>query len=1711
MSKSFYSYAGAAVLAYFGYYQQAYALVFAGHAAEKQRKARNQARDAYNAGLQDRMAMTDLQPRAPRTLALGRVRTVEGVRRRWTSGEHDENLTLIVSFAGHEIDGFETFWFNDMPLRLDVDGYVETPAQLTGCSVVRSGTTAILTKTAHGIADGEKVLVAGFSLPEFNGQFTVFNATANTFSYVIPHSGTGDPPGTPGTVDVLTPYTQTQNVTEYLTGTLDGAGEATVTLTSSPLGGTVSAMWSTGTGDASEQGPVTVTLDSGLDYDLTEGRPGAGYQVSWQTVQVTPMARIRTYLGTDTQTVGADLAAEYPGKLRVTDDFKGIALAVIDLTYSEDAYPQGIPNITATLRGAKCLDPRDDSTAWTENPMLHSYHYGRWPHGWRVPVDEIREQGVIDGADFCDTATTFTLGSFPDADLERYRCGIVISSDADPRQSMGDIMETMAGRWGWAGGTLRMRCGRMATPAWAMDASWIAQQIGPGGQPATGSVVRITNGVPREEKINYVAGVCVDPDQRYQALPYPSVSDDVLIAADGAEYRLEADLPGVNHIAHAQHLASITIREGQAPLRMEVQSNLSAYPLELFDVGEVTLPRYGMTDKTMEVIGWRWRPAEGISLRLAEITAEMFEPVDTLNGRDPAPNGNLQSPWYVAPVTGVEVSSGTAIQPDGAVLTLTTVEWDAIVSQAVLTGGRVEVQFTRASAIPATGDWPSWIEQGGATSATIPGLLAQVFYLFRVRAINALGVRGPWSAQVLHQVLGDTGPPEDVTGFAYAIKPGQVVFTWDECEANDYAVTEIKVGASWAAGVFGWAGKASDYKLARPANGDYTLWAKHRDTSGNYSTNAAQLDVTIDDSIDGGGGGLLVLKVEPDPVFVFADATTHTSATPTKTFTARMVSTFGTATWTATAYDAITAGSSLGAVTMSGSGNERTMTAAQFVAPGTSGSVRRVEVTATAPDGADDTVTVVRYDPSVTAPYLYLTNPQEAVQTDEAGEYGDYSSAQTGVAVLVAGSFDTSAWSFAITPDSGVSATINGGAGPVTGTASVTVAVSAMTISDGAVLVTASKSGETDLTGTFRVVKRPASGTGYEVYWDPRSEIFLPTNNLGQVTSYVDAWSTLRIFKGGVIEETSLWAYSKVDTNCTSTLTGSRVDITAMATLGGVGTVDTGALNVAAAGWSWIAGIYGADGHYIAIGQNSNPSATWDYIYHSTDLQTWTMVNVGATGRWALAGYDEGNFILSESGVAPATRSRISSDGGLNWSAGGTLATGAQFDGMGSGGGVVLLAPIGSTTGNKSTDGGASWSSHSFPYGGMHIWHCAGDNWVGNNTLSANLASTDNGTTWSAISGLPATIWDARGYAGRSIVTFNSASAQAAYSDDGLTFVVVALPQSMYRPTLCIVRDVLYMVGSNHLLYSTDGKVWRDGGGAVGTDAAGVISDVSIDADYLPCYEAGGSDWLSYPLDATSETVGSVTVTATKAGEEDIVRTLVVRKGRALDDYYIGIVSPPYLQFPATSDGVVTDYSNGTLTCTITRNGVDDTANWAFAYTTTHLTPSSGSSASVTITAMDSAEDEGVVTFVASKAGAPIVSAPVTVHKNKGGTTSGPRSGVSFTGASVTATYVALKLTSGGYVQFKEGSGGSFVTIGQYVGAPAAGVGSALWVRVDVTGHALDSGTTGSFLQLSSDREWALSDATSGTHRTDMTIILATSSGGAGAQLNFGALQLIVP
>lgn len=903
----------------------------------EQKKAKRRALQDYNNSLQDRLEMLDLQPNYPRTLVLGRVRYVEGVRRRWTSGANEEKLTMIVSFAGHEIDAFEQWYLDDKPVTLDANGYVQ-------------------------------------EAPYYRG-------------------------------DHAEPTTSIDNIL------ISELGEAVAILSPPPAAtSNIVCAWVLGTGDEATRGTATVAVGTvGPDPAayISGAPPGAIASVVYSsTSQLGQYVRIRPYLGAAGQNVGAALAAEYPGKITSADKFAGIALAVVDVYYSPDVFPQGRPNITAVMRGAKCYDPRTTLTVWTENPALHALHYATWAHGWALQAADYRAADIVAAADVCDVSTVFTLrasgGGTSTATLPRYRSGITIAANADHAETMDAIMVAMAGQHGWAGGVWRMRAGTMATPVASITQDWLMVATS-AGQRSDDPVITAVQTVPRVRRVNRVAGSCVDPAQRYQLLPFPAVEDAVLIAAEG-ERQADVELQAVNHIAHAQHLASIAIRQAQAGLRLELLCGEQAATLELLDVVQVTMPRYGFTAKTFEVVGWTWSQAAAYKVQLAEITADIFTPLAELTGRDPAPDSDIRAPWDVEAITGVAVTSGTAALTDGSIITRTRVDWTPATGASVRTGGQIEVQYAEANALP-DGDWPSWLEAGDAAYATLPGLMAGRVYVFRVRAVQTLPlVRGAWSTVVMHQVAdvpvvaGGAGQYKDFvfkrSAAAPATPTGATPAGWfDSPPAADGNPLWTSVADKEADGTLigTWSApvqiEGAGIEVEYSVNGS-TLWHSTFVLGDLYARHRVEGSVTWEgpwkivgeDGADGAAAQTLFLS-STGFAFVGADAAATTVAGPDLTFTANLQNVSGTATFVATAYNA--ADVSLGTITLGGADNTRTLTAAQFTNSG-AWATWRVVVTATL-GALSDTMTVYRGNDGTDTVQAMLANEAHTLPTTTAG------------------------------------------------------------------------------------------------------------------------------------------------------------------------------------------------------------------------------------------------------------------------------------------------------------------------------------------------------------------------------------------------------------------------------------------------------------------------------------------------------------------------------------------------------------------------------------------------------------------------------------------------------------------------------------------------------------------------------------------------------
>lgn len=659
--------------------------------SHQRRKAKAAALAAYNASLQDRLVMTSTTNGA-RTRCYGRVRNVDGVIFKATRGANKEYYTLFIAVAGHEIDAFETVYFNDAPVTLDGNGYVQTA-----------------------------------------------------------------------------PYSLSKSTSKSSTITLNGSGGGTVTATGSIVAGSAQAT-APAAGNDDAPAPLTATV-SGAVITVSGGAPGGSAVVTWQESAAESKARVRFYTGAAGQDVSAVLAPLFPGLITVgTHRFAGIAGLLVDLEYDTDAYPTGVPTISAVFRGAKVLDPRTSITAWTENPALIARDWALHANGGGLSAAHLRESSFTAAANACDTVQAFstTAGT---QNLPLYTCGMVCRLDEDPWQAFQEVVESMAGKAGWSGGQLHLVAGVYRAPVATITEDWVIDA----------DPVQIVPEPPMEEAVNVYRATISDKAQSYLPVSAPEVRAGAYITADGRELPREITLGGVTDTTHAQHVCGVLMRESRNALQVQLTCNLRAFQLELFDVVSVTLPRFGWTAKTFEVMDWRFGLTGGVQLALKETAATIYQPDTGFGILDLTPNTELPNPTSVAAVTGLLPTTEVAYLDDGQPVVRALVSWNAHPDAGVQRGGYIEIQYlymgttdqpigwvnntpaavtwVNAGSQPvvwnsqqpidasASSAWMTERARGDQTRHIVNGMRANAIYLVRARAENPLGVRSGWSVQ----------------------------------------------------------------------------------------------------------------------------------------------------------------------------------------------------------------------------------------------------------------------------------------------------------------------------------------------------------------------------------------------------------------------------------------------------------------------------------------------------------------------------------------------------------------------------------------------------------------------------------------------------------------------------------------------------------------------------------------------------------------------------------------------------------------------------------------------------------------------------------------------------------------------------------------------------------------------------------------------------
>lgn len=310
-------------------------------------------------------------------------------------------------------------------------------------------------------------------------------------------------------------------------------------------------------------------------------------------------AWLRRYTGTAAQ--GFDYILRQADSTHFTIEFRGRGIAYLAARLRYDEVYPGLPNLTATVRGSKCYDPRSATTAWTSNPALCVRDYLT-----ASGETDIDEASVIAAANVCDQ-----LVAIPGATTHnRYQCHALLVEAASPQEfedNLKVLVDTMRGRVVKRDGTWYVYAGAWDVPSITIDrADW----IGP---------VVVRPSAPPDERWNAVRAWYQDAARAYQRVEcYPRRNSAYETADGGDRIWLELELPGVANEYEAQRHAEYALRASRNQLTMTGRLRPEFFKLATWDTVSVTDADWGFSAKTFRVAAMDLTPMGEVDVTLAE-------------------------------------------------------------------------------------------------------------------------------------------------------------------------------------------------------------------------------------------------------------------------------------------------------------------------------------------------------------------------------------------------------------------------------------------------------------------------------------------------------------------------------------------------------------------------------------------------------------------------------------------------------------------------------------------------------------------------------------------------------------------------------------------------------------------------------------------------------------------------------------------------------------------------------------------------------------------------------------------------------------------------------------------------------------------------------------------------------------------------------------
>lgn len=508
-----------------------------------------------------------------------------------------------------------------------------------------------------------------------------------------------------------------------------------------------------------------------------------------------------TYIEKRTGTAGQSAFGELvnePGTGWTADHrLAGCACLYVRLVWSQEKFPQGIPNITAVIKGRKVYDPRSALTAWSANAALCIADYlTNTEFGLGCDyASEIDEDALIAAANICDEDVTTRSGAVEN----RYECNGSFTVERKPVDVLDQLTGAMAGHLAFSGGVWKIVAGAWRAPTLSFDEADLRAPL------------KIQTLLSRRDNFNAVKGTYISADNFWQPTDFPAVTSATYEAEDGGE-RVYQDvtLDFTTSTATAQRIARIHLRRARQPLTIQTRLALRAWAAVVGDVVSITNERMGWVDKAFEIQDMAMSFADGgeSGIGALEVDVTLRETVATIydwtasdeTTADPAPNTTLPNVFEPLPAGNFTVGEEIYVARNGGgAKARALLAWAASPDAFVQSGGYYLPEYKLESA----SDWIA-LPRTTALAATVEDIAAGT-YNFRLTSYNVAGVASA-AVTVNRGIAALSAAPTEPQNLSLSAIGGLAVLEWDPAteldvrEGGIFAVRHSPAmsGATWA-------------------------------------------------------------------------------------------------------------------------------------------------------------------------------------------------------------------------------------------------------------------------------------------------------------------------------------------------------------------------------------------------------------------------------------------------------------------------------------------------------------------------------------------------------------------------------------------------------------------------------------------------------------------------------------------------------------------------------------------------------------------------------------------------------------------------------------------------------------------------------------------------------------------------------------------------